>query len=106
MVWSVGLTSKTCVVHPPPAANCGKTIELVDDDVIGATGSVVIRKSERSFIKPRSAIAATGEDDVKVNDCAVESPLNGGSSRNDAICAFPGRIVVPLLKFTPFLSVK
>src|ERR1051326_8522274 len=61
-------------------------MESVDDNEIGATGNVVIRKSERSLTKPRRAIAATGDEDVKVNDSAVESPFNGGSSRNAAIC--------------------
>ena len=46
-VLSVGLMSTTCVVQPKPSAKCGNTIGAVDDVVVSATGSVVIRNSER-----------------------------------------------------------
>jgi hypothetical protein len=35
------------------------------------TGSVLIRNSPRSFVDPRRAIAATGAEELKVNE-----PLN------------------------------
>jgi len=57
------------------AAKCGSTIGLVEFDDMGATGSVVIRNSDRSLIYPRRAIAPTGTEDVNVKDRALDDPL-------------------------------
>ena len=103
---SVGLTSKICVVHPPPDAKWGTTIGDDDVETIGAMGNVVIRKSDRSLTKPRNATAPTGTDDEKVKVSAVVDPLNGVSLRNAAICWFGGIVVVPAPRFVPSLSVK
>ena len=65
---SVGFTRKTCVVQPPPSAKCGTTeVPLFGGAVVSMTGSVDIRKSPRSLMKPRSATTATGTLDVKLN---------------------------------------
>src|SRR5439155_22748701 len=79
---SLGFTRITCVVHPPPSAKCGN-IRLPDGRAVGATGNVVIRKSERSFVRRRSAIAATGTEEGKGKLPVASAPLlNGARFRN------------------------
>ena len=72
---SVGLTSMTSVVQPLPSAKCGNKRVSVDADASGATGSVVIRNSDRSFVNPRNATTATGTSEVNVNVPPTEVPL-------------------------------
>src|SRR5437870_12262316 len=96
-----------CVVQPPPSAKWGKmTVPDAGAAARSATGRVVTRKSPRSFVNPRSATAAIGSDEVKVNVPVIdEPPLNGGSLRNFAIWPFAGIVVDPLSKL-PLRSVK
>src|SRR5579883_3014484 len=74
---SVGLTSTICVIHPAPATKSGKTTGVCGLVLSGTIGSVVRRKTPRSLIKPRIAVAPTGTDDVNVKDCAGAEPLKG-----------------------------
>ena len=73
-----------------------------------ATGNVVSKNSPRSLVKPRSAIAATGAEAVKVRVAfrRLAPPLNGGSFRNAAIWPLAAIIAEPGAKFTPSRSVK
>src|SRR5437867_1831939 len=61
---SVGLTSRIVVVQPPPSAKCGNTAGSLEEALKSTTGNVVIKNSERSFTPPRSAITATGFDEL------------------------------------------
>ena len=61
-----------------------------------ATGNVVRRNSERSLTKPRSAMTATGLEELKVNEPENEAlPLKGVSFRKAAICPFAAIVVDP-----------
>src|SRR5690349_8688860 len=107
---SVGFERIIFVVQPPPSANCGMfwTLDWMAE-LIGRmeTGSVVVRKSLRSLVKPRSATADTCNEDVKVNVAWVFfGALNGGSVRNAAIWCPASIVVAPWLKSFPFESVK
>src|SRR5215471_13114814 len=96
-----------CVVQPPPSAKWGMTAESIDTGAWRSnTGNVVIRKSLRSLVLPRSATAAIGAEELKVKvPVNEEGLLNGGSLRNLAICPLAGIVVAPLPKL-PFESVK
>src|SRR5262249_8960850 len=64
----VGFTRKICVLQPPPSAKCGTTmVPVLGAAAVSMTGSVDIRKSPRSFPKPRSAVTPTGSVEVKLN---------------------------------------
>ena len=56
----------------------------------GATGSVVIRNSERSLTNPRSAMTATGRLAVKVNVPSIALPPLKGSFVQESCDLFPG----------------
>ena len=78
MMLSVGFTSTTCVVHPPPAAKCGNTIVAVETAAGSCvTGNVVMRNSLRSLVKPRNATTATGMFEANVKVPLNARPLNG-----------------------------
>src|SRR5689334_21734125 len=64
-VWLVEFTNIVCVVHPPPSAKCGMMVPA-DGAERSTTGSVLMMNCERSFVRPRNAIANTGDDDSKV----------------------------------------
>ena len=108
MAVSVGLTSMISLVHPLPSAKCGKTNEIVEaDELRSAIGRVVIRNSERSFTRPRSATTDTGFDELNVKEPAnVEAPLKGASFRKLAIWPLAGTLAVPEPRSFPFSSVK
>src|SRR5690349_1055872 len=84
---SDGLVRITCVVQPPPSAKWGRSVAPLRLP-IGTTGSVVIRNSPRSFVKPRRAITPTGTEEVKLKVPITERPLNGALFRNPDICWF------------------
>src|SRR5438552_12130662 len=108
IVLSVGLTSMISLVHPPPSAKCGNTVAAVEvEELRSATGSVVIRNSERSFTKPRSATTETGVEELNENEPVnVEAPLKGASSKNAAIWPLAGMFVEPDPTSLPLASVK
>ena len=79
----------------------------VDADDNGATGRVVIKKSDLSFTKPLRATTEMGTDDVNVKvPTTGATPLNGSSCRNFAVCWLAPSVKVPLPKFVPVMSVK
>src|SRR5437879_4979505 len=101
-----------CIVssgaHPPASAKSGNTADAAEIfEASSTTGSVVIRKSDRSFRRPRRATAATGFEELNVIEPAkLEDPLKGSSSRNPAICPLAGMLVVPASTSCQFESVK
>src|SRR5262245_20824506 len=93
----LGLTSTTCVVHPPPSAKwAAVTGPCAGGASRSSIGQAVMRKSERSLINPRTATTAMGteavNEKVPLNE---DGPLNGDSLRNAAICLFAGIVTVP-----------
>jgi hypothetical protein len=104
---SEGLTSANCVDHPPPSATIGKNVVAVLSSSRSATGSVVMRNSERLLTKPRSAIAETGTSEVNVSvPSAGRGTENGASSKNRATCPCAGRVKLPAAESVPERSVK
>src|SRR5262245_10542240 len=82
---SDGFTSTTWVAHPPPSEKCAIVVLSGGVVPICHNGSVVIRKSPRSFVIHLSAVAATGNEEVNVNVPTIESgPLNGNSFKKAA----------------------
>src|SRR5262245_65883622 len=73
-----------------------KVVPVVDFDV-SATGKVVTRNSPRSFVKPRRAVIAKGNEEVSVIvPSKPAAPLNGGWLRNAAICRRGPTVMMPL----------
>src|SRR5437588_7044314 len=67
-VLSVGFTRKICVIQPSPSVKWGTTMGPLPGAAAGSmTGSVDMRRSARSFVRPRKATTPTGTDDVKLN---------------------------------------
>src|SRR5438132_5382898 len=65
---SVEFTRKICVIQPPPSAKWGTTtVPTAFTGVLSITGSVDMRKSPRSLIRPRRATTPTGADESKLN---------------------------------------
>src|SRR5438093_10572864 len=103
---SVGLTSATCVVQPPPSAKLGNVTVSPEAAESWTTGRVVIKNSFRSLFSPRSAIAETGTLDVNVKVPLKDGPLaNRAWSRNSAIWPLAGIVVVPEMVSLPVESV-
>src|SRR5262249_35711339 len=95
------------VVQPPPFAKCANISGPADVVSNLMIGNVVIRNSERSLVRPRSAMIATGSVELKVNVPSIEfPPLNGSSFKNFAICPLPGICIVPEPKSLPAKPVK
>ena len=89
----------------PGAAHIAAAVEV--EELRSATGSVVIRNSERSFTKPRSATTETGVEELNENEPVnVEAPLKGASSKNAAIWPLAGMFVEPDPTSLPLASVK
>src|SRR5215510_14394526 len=70
-------------------------------------GSVVIKNSDLSLIRPRNAIAETGMFELKLK-VPLKKPvaLNGVWSRKRAVCACGASFNVPDPESVPFESVK
>ena len=66
-----------------------------------------MRNSDRSFVKPRNAMTATGTDAMNVKLVArPASTSNGDSSRNLATWTLAAIEICPSPKLIPFESVK
>ena len=77
-------TSTTEVVQPPPRAKCGITVAVLEGVWLrSATGRLVTKNSERSFVCPRTAIAESGtvESNVNVPSMAFGNPFGAASAK-------------------------
>src|SRR5262245_40111823 len=95
------------VTQPPPSAKCGNTAVVDVAASRSTTGSVVIRKSERSFTTPRKATTASPFEELNVNEPENdEGPKNGFSVKNAATCSLAPMVVEFEKTSLPLSSVK